>query len=66
MCRMHCNAKKIWEKVKGMNGREIEYNPYVFMSAERITDARSHGGWIITFCPLISLTPSIFLMTFVL
>jgi len=31
-------------EVKGTNGRVIEDNPEVFTSAERITDARPHGG----------------------
>ena len=44
ICRVHCDAKKTWGKAKGTNGRVIEDNPEVFTSAERITDARPHGG----------------------
>jgi hypothetical protein len=44
MCRVHCNAKMTWGNAKGTNGRVIEDNAEVFTSAERITDARPHGG----------------------
>lgn len=44
ICRVHCNAKKTWGKAKGTNVRVNEDNPGGFTSAERITDARSHGG----------------------
>ena len=44
MCRVHCNAKKIRRVVNGTKGIEIEGNPDVLTSAERITDARPHGG----------------------
>ena len=40
-----CTAMRIdMGEVKGTNGRVIEDNPEVFTSAERITDARPHGG----------------------
>ena len=40
-----CTAMRIdLGEAKGTNGRVIEDNPGGFTSAERITDARPHGG----------------------
>ena len=62
-----CTAMRIdLGKAMGMNGRVIGDNPGGFTSAERIMDARPHGGTDNHVPPLILITPSLFLMTFVL
>jgi len=65
MCLVYCNADGPGGNAKGTNGRVIEDNHEVFTSAERIRDARLHEGRNNHVAPLIPVTPSIFLMSFV-